>query len=51
MRTRTLVVLAIVAAALGALLIVDAQIRPTGADERAAVLEGVRSFYRGGCPA
>jgi len=36
MRTRTLVVLAIVAAALGALLIVDAQIRPTGADERAA---------------
>ncbi|HXT99806.1 MAG TPA: DUF4340 domain-containing protein, partial [Polyangia bacterium] len=36
MKSRTVVVMAIVAAALGALLVIDARVRPPGADERAA---------------
>ncbi len=39
MRTRTLVVLAIVAVALGAVLLVDMRRRPTGSDERASARE------------
>ena len=46
MRTRTLVVLAIVAAALGAVLVIDARVRRHGADDRAARARVLPPFDR-----
>src|SRR6185436_3830977 len=46
MRTRTLVVLAVIAAALGAVLVIDARVRRHGADERAARARVLPPFDR-----